>query len=187
MDRSENMARIRGRDTTPEVLLRNALWHQGVRYRKNLRVLGIRPDIVFLKAKLAVFVDGCFWHGCPEHYVRPRSSNPAFWAAKLATNTERDERQMSRLEADGWRVIRIWEHQVMDGLEDAVRLITHALSGGDPPDDEHWVVIKVEPTLEPDIESNTQKELRSKKYRLVSRYRSPIVRKGADNSRKNVP
>jgi DNA mismatch endonuclease (patch repair protein) len=181
------MARIRGRDTTPEVLLRNALWHNGVRYRKNLRVLGIRPDIVFVKAKLAVFVDGCFWHGCPEHYVRPRSSNPAFWAAKLATNTERDERQMNRLEADGWRVIRVWEHQVRSGLKNVVQLITHTLSGGDPPDNEHWVVIKVEPTSQPDIESNTQKELRSGKFRLVPRYRPPFVSQRKRNNSKNLP
>jgi DNA mismatch endonuclease (patch repair protein) len=95
------MAKIRGRDTAPELLLCSALWRQGTRYRKNLRVLGIRPDIVFLKAKLAVFVDGCFWHDCPEHYVRPRSSNHQFWAATLATNTERDERQMRKLESEG--------------------------------------------------------------------------------------
>src|SRR5262245_41107618 len=100
------MSRIRGKDTAPELALRHALWHRGLRYRKSVRVLGVRPDLTFLRAKLAVFVDGCFWHGCPEHYVRPRSESRAFWASKLRNNTDRDERQTRALEEQGWTVVR---------------------------------------------------------------------------------
>src|SRR5687768_10638296 len=106
------MSRIRGRNTAPEIRLRQLLWRRGLRYRLAVRVSNVRPDLVFTGARLAVFVDGCFWHGCPEHYVRPRSSNAKFWAQKLQDNVSRDERQTLRLEADGWRVLRVWEHEL---------------------------------------------------------------------------
>lgn len=86
------MARIRGKDTGPEVALRRALWQAGLRYRLGMRVEGTRPDLTFPRARLVVFVDGCFWHGCPLHYVRPRTKEE-FWALKLAVNTDRDRRQ----------------------------------------------------------------------------------------------
>jgi len=105
------MSRIKGSNTKPETLLRKALWSLGVRYRLGVRIGRMRPDLVFKKAKLAVFVDGCFWHGCPEHYTPPRS-RAGFWAKKLKENVERDIRQTLELERAGWRVLRIWEHQV---------------------------------------------------------------------------
>lgn len=70
----------------------------------------MRPDIVFTRARVAVFVDGCFWHGCAEHGTRPRS-NPAYWAAKIEINQTRDRDQTTALERDGWTVLRIWEHE----------------------------------------------------------------------------
>lgn len=110
-----NMANIRGRDTSPEMLLRKALWKNGFRFRVNFRVVGIRPDIVFTARKLVVFVDGCFWHGCPQHYVMPRT-RPKFWSDKLETNTRRDRKQTISLMENGWRVLRFWEHEIVSDL-----------------------------------------------------------------------
>ncbi|WP_418117932.1 very short patch repair endonuclease [Variovorax sp. 350MFTsu5.1] len=123
--RSANMARIRGKDTGPEVALRQALWRSGLRYRLGMRIEGARPDLVFPGARLVVFVDGCFWHGCPLHYVRPRSRED-FWGLKLASNTDRDRRQTALLRSRGWRVIRIWEHELEQGLGQVVEDINAA-------------------------------------------------------------
>src|SRR5689334_19052347 len=113
--RSGNMARIRGKDTDPEVRLRRELWRSGLRYRKHYKVEGLRPDIVFPSKRVAIFVDGCFWHGCPNHYVPP-SAGSEFWAAKLTANISRDKAQTLRLQAHGWRVIRIWEHEINSSM-----------------------------------------------------------------------
>ncbi len=86
--RSRCMSRIRGRDTHPELLVRKALWRRGFRFRLKNRLPG-RPDIVFGSAKVAVFIDGCFWHACPEHGVKP-SANARFWHSKLEGNVQRD-------------------------------------------------------------------------------------------------
>lgn len=110
-DRSDAMSRIRGKNTKPEVLLRKSLWARGLRYRLHRATPAGRPDIVFPGPRVAIFVDGCFWHGCPAHYVPPRSRE-AFWARKLKTNVERDQRQTRELERSGWRVMRVWEHEV---------------------------------------------------------------------------
>ena len=119
LNRSEQMARIRCKNTTPERALASALWASGLRYRRHARTLGGRPDFV-MAGKLAVFVDGCQWHGCPEHYVRPRT-RCEFWNAKLAANVDRDIRQTAALEGDGWRVLRFWEHEVRRDLPQVVR------------------------------------------------------------------
>jgi len=103
----------RGKDTKPELELRRRLHAEGLRYRVNrpIRPGGrpIRPDIVFGPTKVAVFVDGCFWHGCPEHVTWPMN-NAAFWRQKIETNRRRDAQQTVRLEAEGWCVLRFWEH-----------------------------------------------------------------------------
>ncbi|TNE90392.1 MAG: very short patch repair endonuclease [Deltaproteobacteria bacterium] len=122
------MARVRGRDTKPEVRLRKALWAEGLRYRIGTRVEGVRPDLAFIGPRVCVFVDGCFWHGCPHHYVRPRTRE-AFWAGKLRANNERDREQTRRLESRGWRVVRIWEHEVEQDLEGVVALVRAQLDG----------------------------------------------------------
>jgi DNA mismatch endonuclease (patch repair protein) len=113
----------RGRDTKPELLLRSALHGRGLRFRKNLavRVDGrlIRPDIAFTGVRLAVFVDGCFWHGCPVHGEMP-ASNRAFWEDKIGRNRERDAEQTTALEAAGWTVIRCWEHEPIAAAADIV-------------------------------------------------------------------
>lgn len=102
-------------DTRPEVALRRALHARGLRFRKDylLPVHGaraVRADIVFTRARIAVFLDGCFWHGCPEHGRVP-STNPQYWPEKLRRNRERDIQVSAALTADDWRVIRVWEHE----------------------------------------------------------------------------
>lgn len=147
LSRSEHMARVRGTDTSPERLLRSALWNNGLRYRLNYKVPAGRPDLVFPGPKVAVSVDGCFWHGCPEHYSRPRT-NREFWAEKLAANTERDSRLTLRLESMGWTMLRIWEHEVFRDLEHVVCLVEKTIRGEFPPSDRDWRVVRVDPVPE---------------------------------------
>jgi DNA mismatch endonuclease (patch repair protein) len=110
-------------DTKPEVRLRSALHQRGLRFRKDLLVrcgdVKVRPDIVFPRARVAVFVDGCFWHGCPEHQQIPRR-NRDYWVPKLVANVERDRRVDTALTADDWTVVRIWEHQGVDAAANLV-------------------------------------------------------------------
>lgn len=115
--RSRNMAAIRRRDTKPEVKLRSALHRLGYRFRKDhpIRVEGklIRPDVAFTKRRVAVFIDGCFWHSCPEHGRRP-SVNGEYWSPKLEGNVKRDHSQTAALQSAGWTVLRFWEHETIE-------------------------------------------------------------------------
>jgi DNA mismatch endonuclease (patch repair protein) len=107
------MKRVRRRDTPGEVAIRKRLWASGLRYRVDVEPvpgMGRRADIVFRRARLAVFVDGCFWHGCPDHGSIP-STNGAWWRMKIQANALRDADTSRRLSSGGWRVIRIWEHE----------------------------------------------------------------------------
>ncbi len=128
LTRSENMARIRSRDTKPELLLRKALWAAGCRYRLYCDLPG-RPDLAFLRKRLAVFVDGCFWHGCPVHYTAPRTREQ-FWKSKLEKNVRRDIAADEALISQGWRVIRIWQHDLKD-IDAVVRNIRLLLDPSD--------------------------------------------------------
>jgi DNA mismatch endonuclease (patch repair protein) len=114
-------------DTKPEVALRSALHAAGYRFRKDMRLdLGnarVRPDIVFTRRKLAVFVDGCFWHVCPDHGREP-STNEWYWSPKLRRNVERDRAADVALAEAGWRVVRVWEHL---SISEAVEAVTGAL------------------------------------------------------------
>lgn len=127
--RSALMSRIRGKDTKPEMRLRRALWAQGLRYRLQYRTPVGRPDLVFPGPKVAVFVDGCFWHGCPHHYVRPRSRRE-FWSEKLEQNFSRDHRQTTELESSGWTVLRFWEHEIFESLDRVVSEISSTVTCG---------------------------------------------------------
>lgn len=112
----------RSSETRPEVALRSELHRRGLRFRKHSQAvpgLRCRPDIIFSKAKVAVFVDGCFWHQCPHHGTDPRT-NSGYWAAKLDRNVVRDRRNDATLEAAGWRVVRIWEHESPASAADRV-------------------------------------------------------------------
>ena len=124
--RSYNMSRIRGKDTVPELLLRKALWSIGLRYRVHYKLPG-RPDIVFVKHKIAIFVDGCFWHGCPEHGVRPKT-NSSFWDKKIQGNIERDKKNQQKLEEMGWTVLRFWEHEIEKNVLWISKKLEEALS-----------------------------------------------------------
>ncbi|MDP7727622.1 very short patch repair endonuclease [Mycobacterium sp. TY813] len=121
----------RGRDTRPEMALRRALHAAGFRYRVNARPIpGSRMtvDVVFPKARVAVEVRGCYWHGCAEHH-RPSRQNAEFWSTKIAGNVERDERKRAALEADGWAVVIVWEH---DDVAEAVERVTSAVRERQP-------------------------------------------------------
>lgn len=122
----KSMLGNRSRDTSPEMAVRRALHAMGLRYRVHARPLPeLRRtcDIVFRPARVAVFIDGCFWHGCPEHYVAP-ASNVEYWWPKIARNQERDGETTAALEAAGWLVLRFWEH---DGLEATVATVADAV------------------------------------------------------------
>ena len=119
---SLRMSRQVSRDTGIERTLRSVLHARGLRFRVHRRpILGLRRevDLVFPSARVAVFVDGCFWHGCPEHATWPRS-NPEFWQSKIEGNRSRDRDTESRLEAEGWAVCRIWEHEDVGEAADRV-------------------------------------------------------------------
>lgn len=124
--RSRNMAAIRRRDTKPEVTVRSALHRRGYRFRKDyaVRLDGklIRPDIAFTRRKVAVFIDGCFWHCCPEHGRQP-GVNGEYWSPKLKGNVERDQRQTASLQNAGWEVLRFWEHEDTDAIVDTLAII----------------------------------------------------------------
>ena len=124
--RSYNMSRIRGKDTKPEVRLRKHLWSKGVRgYRVSYKLAG-KPDIAFPKYRVAVFVDGCYWHKCPQCFQRPET-NKEFWEMKLDRNVERDQEVNSTLQSDGWTVLRFWEHRVRKDVSSCSREIKNAL------------------------------------------------------------
>lgn len=104
-------------NSAPELRLRSALHRAGARFRRDLPLdlasVRVRPDVVFTRRRIAVFVDGCFWHGCPEHGASPRA-NSDYWHAKIARNRERDEHADAALVDAGWVVIRVWEHEDSD-------------------------------------------------------------------------
>lgn len=127
LGRSRNMRAIRRVDTKPELALRSSLHRAGFRFRKDYRLdLGgvrVRPDLVFTRRRVAVFVDGCFWHVCPVHGRQPER-NDWYWTPKLRRNVERDRAADQALTSAGWRVLRVWEHT---SIEEAVELVVAAL------------------------------------------------------------
>ena len=120
------MSRLGRRDGVAEMRLRSLLHAGGLRFRVDHSIAGLprrRADIVFVRARVAVFVDGCFWHGCPEHCVQPKA-NAGWWKEKIEANRRRDAETNALLARDGWEVIRIWEHEdpetVAAGIREAV-------------------------------------------------------------------
>ena len=123
------MQAIRSRDTKPEQLIRRLVHAQGLRYRvaaRPLPQLRRTADMVFRPAKVAVFIDGCYWHGCPDHYVPPKT-NPGYWSDKVVGNVTRDRDTDRKLEDAGWLVLRFWEHEPSD--ECAARISTAVQQG----------------------------------------------------------
>ncbi|MFC9752903.1 very short patch repair endonuclease [Streptomyces sp. NPDC056921] len=127
--RRRNMQAIRSRDTKPEQLIRRLVHAQGLRYRvaaKPLSNLRRTADMVFRPAKVAVFIDGCYWHGCPEHYVPPKT-NPGYWSDKVARNMARDRDTNQQLADAGWTVLRFWEHESPEACADQIVLAVSRL------------------------------------------------------------
>ena len=125
--RRRNMQAVRNRDTKQEQQLRMGLRGRGIRgYRKNAPCITGRPDVAFTRWRVAVFVDGCFWHGCPDCYKAP-SSNSEFWQSKLSANRTRDKEVDRLLREAGWTVLRFCEHEVKADIDTCVDLIEKAL------------------------------------------------------------
>jgi DNA mismatch endonuclease (patch repair protein) len=124
--RSKLMASVKGSNTDLERKLRLSLWSAGIKgYRVNYKIRGT-PDIYFPKSKLAIFVDGCFWHRCPKCYTKPKT-NVAYWEKKVEENVKRDREVNSYLRQSGYRVIRIWEHEIRNSKDSAVERIAAEL------------------------------------------------------------
>ena len=129
VSRSENMRRIKSKDTSIEILLRKELWKRGFRYRKNAKDVFGKPDIVFKGKKLAVFADSEFWHGkylMEKKYI-PKT-NTEFWVKKINRNIERDKEVNQILKDDGWTVLRFWESDIRKKLSECIELIEKTLN-----------------------------------------------------------
>ncbi len=120
--RKYNMSRIRAKNTGPEIKIRKLLWSSGIRgYRIHYNLPG-KPDIVFIKKKVAIFIDGCFWHKCPFCFKEPETRKE-FWMKKINSNIERDKKVNETLLKDGWNVLRFWEHEVKKDPEKVIKKI----------------------------------------------------------------
>jgi DNA mismatch endonuclease (patch repair protein) len=140
------MAAVKSRDTSPELALRRALHGRGLRFRLHPKQLAGKPDIVNRSKRIAIFVDGDFWHGNPNDWARRgfdsmeaqfRSANRDRWVAKLRRNIERDRQVTSRLESEGWTVLRFWESEVRGDLETVVDCVVTQWEPREEPDDAH--------------------------------------------------
>ncbi|MFH1637921.1 MAG: very short patch repair endonuclease [Candidatus Woesearchaeota archaeon] len=121
--RSKIMSSIRSRDTKPELMLRKALWGCGFSYQPSIAG---KPDFIHRKAKIAIFVHGCFWHKCPKCYREPQS-NRNYWLPKLKKNVARDKKNRATLEEKGYKVIEIWEHEIKKDIKKVNRIIRRNL------------------------------------------------------------
>lgn len=124
--RSANMRAIRSSDTKIEVTLRKALWHQGIRYRKNYKVCNSRPDILITKHKIAIFCDGDFFHGKPTKYSV--HTNSKYWKEKIRRNQERDLENTISLRDNGWTVLRFWESDIKTNLDECITQIINCIA-----------------------------------------------------------
>lgn len=132
---SRNLSRVKRRDTKPEIALRRELHRRGLRFRVDYGRIPGHPDVAFTNAKIAVFVDGCFWHGCDLHGALPKN-NAEWWAAKIARNQERDAEVAEELKRAGWIVLRYWTHDDVDEMADEIEDVWRDLTGLRPVDRE---------------------------------------------------
>ena len=133
----------RSRDTSLEWRVRKELFRRGFRYRVScqpIRGLPRKADVVFTRLKLAIFLDGCFWHCCPEHFKMPKS-NLAYWGVKLPRNQERDVETNNALASQGWTVLRFWEHDETDKICNVIEKVVHNLRMGRIPSDPDALVV----------------------------------------------
>lgn len=129
-----SMRANRGRDTKPELAVRSLVHRMGLRYRVDyapLQGLRRRADLVFTRRKIAVFIDGCFWHGCPDHWTAA-ATNTEFWVSKVVVNTARDRDTDARLGSAGWTVLRFWEHEDPQYVADSIGRVVRGV-----PSDRH--------------------------------------------------
>ena len=161
------MARIKGKDTAPERMLVQAMQAINLHFEEYPHIGKVRPDFSLPDIPAAVFLDGCFWHGCPDHYVRPRTRED-FWAKKLAGNVERDRRQTAALEAAGWRVLRFWECEVREDPTRVAEDIRLAMIPVAAERSHRWVVERVE-VLDPttDLERRCLVDLRDATAKIM--------------------
>lgn len=125
---SRTMSAIKGKNTKPELLLRKSLWHNGIKgYRLHWKKMPGRPDIAFPGKKVAIFVNGCFWHRCPHCDPSMPKSNVEFWQNKFDRNIDRDKRKKEELEGLGWTVLVIWECEIKKDLEHQVDKVRELL------------------------------------------------------------
>jgi len=124
------MSQLKTRGTGPELAIRQELHRRGLRYRVNAPGMPGRPDVVLSAARVVVQVDGCFWHGCPDHAVAPKS-NADWWSNKIQANRARDERNDSALRDRGWVIIRVWEHEDPVQVADRIEGLWRARTGRD--------------------------------------------------------
>ena len=130
IERSENMRRIRSKNTKIEIALRKALWHKGYRYRKNYEALPGKPDIVLTKQKIAIFCDSEFFHGKDWEVLKPQlehGKNGEFWIKKISRNRERDDEVNKQLLFLGWTVIRFWGKDIMKNTDECVKVVEEVI------------------------------------------------------------
>ena len=126
--RSYNMSQIKSKDTKPEVALKKAIVKSGINPSFNNNKITGKPDIVFIRKKIAIFIDGCFWHKCPTCFRLPKT-NRKFWRKKINSNVKRDRKINRTLKKQGWKILRIWEHEIkkISEINRKVKLITKSL------------------------------------------------------------
>lgn len=121
---TQQMKKMPRSGSKPEMLLRSELFRRGMRFRVNYPALPGRPDIAFTKAKIAIFIDGCFWHGCPIHGTLPKN-NREWWDEKLQGNKDRDRRKDLELQEMGWLALHYWEHDDFEEIADEIEEVWH--------------------------------------------------------------
>lgn len=118
------MKKLKDKDTKIEVTVRKRLWSDGYRYRKNNRKLYGTPDISFPTLKIVIFLDSCFWHGCPVHFKMPKT-NQKYWMQKIGRNIERDRAVTKHYVEEGWIILRFWEHEIIVDLNQVTKTIEY--------------------------------------------------------------
>lgn len=124
-NRSKIMSKIRSKDTKLEIEFRKSVWKCGLRYRLHYKIAG-KPDMVFPSKRVAVFIDSCFWHNCPKHCRKPKS-NIDYWNSKLKKNAKRDREVNLLLKKQGWKVLRLWEHEIYKNLDSCLKRVINFL------------------------------------------------------------
>lgn len=126
--RSEIMSKIKSKDTTLEDKFIKAIWKRGLRYRKNVKNFPGKPDIYFLRKRLVVFLDSCFWHGCENHCRMP-SSNIEYWQGKIERNRKRDKEVTRHYKNNEFKILRLWEHEIKENIEEAISKVEAEVKG----------------------------------------------------------